>query len=564
MNTPSPALITQRAVRRFPRFALIFICLLYVLAGLWGHDPWKRLDVTSFGYMWTLAQQKTDFFNIQMAGLSPDPDAYLPYWIGAWSIQWLGQVMPAELAVRVPFSLLSWASMAFIWYGIYYLSRNPQAQPVAFAFGGEAHPKDYARSLADAGLLAFIACLGLALPIHETTPMAMQLHGIAAVFAGASILPFFPTRGLLIAWSGLLIMTLSGAPSLALILGLGCVFLWSKHPQSKPPQIWGMLLGLLSMLLLIVEMDLWRWRILSSHELFNGWRDKGELLIWFLWPAWPLAAWTLWTWRAIWKSQVWSQHLTWPSFMLVVTLVASLLTRDPDRTLLLALPGMAALAAFSLPTLSRAVAALIDWFTLLFFTGGALIIWGVWVSLQTGVPAQPALNVAKLVPGFVHNFNILSFSVAVVVSLIWLRLIQWRVGRHPHAIWKSLVLPASGATLCWVLLMTLWLPILDRGLSYKTWSEMLTRQIKQPSCVYALNLDRSQIAGLGYHGQIEFRPLPEHAAPTQCTWLMTRPATLLESDQRLSDWQFLFKSTRPADKKDEVFVYTSTSRSSDD
>ena len=333
MNTPSPALITQRAVRRFPRFALIFICLLYVLAGLWGHDPWKRLDVTSFGYMWTLAQHKTDFFNIQMAGLSPDPDAYLPYWIGAWSIQWLGPLIPAELAVRVPFSLLSWASMAFIWYGIYYLSRNPQAQPVAFAFGGEAHPKDYARSLADAGLLAFIACLGLALPIHETTPMTMQLHGIAAVFAGASILPFFPTRGLLIAWLGLLVMTLSGAPSLALILGLGCIFIWSTHPQSNQPQIWSMVAGLLCMLLLIVEMDLWRWRVLSVDELFKGWREKGELLIWFLWPAWPLAAWTLWTWRAIWKSQVWNQHLTWPSFMLVVTLVASLLTRDPDRTL---------------------------------------------------------------------------------------------------------------------------------------------------------------------------------------------------------------------------------------
>jgi hypothetical protein len=225
---------------------------------------------------------------------------------------------------------------------------------------------------------------------------------------------------------------------------------------------------------------------------------------------------------------------------------------------------LAALAAFSLPTLSRAVAALIDWFTLLFFTGGALIIWGVWVSLQTGVPAQPALNVAKLVPGFVHDFNILSFAVAVVVSLIWLRLIQWRVGRHPQAIWKSLVLPASGATLCWVLLMTLWLPILDRGLSYKTWSELLTSQIKQPSCVYALNLDRSQIAGLGYHGQFEFLPLPEHAAPTQCTWLMTRPGTFFENDLRLSDWQFSFKSTRPADKKDEVFVYTSKSRSTND
>jgi hypothetical protein len=112
--------------------------------------------------------------------------------------------------------------------------------------------------------------------------------------------------------------------------------------------------------------------------------------------------------------------------------------------------------------------------------------------------------------------------------------------------------------------MTLWLPILDRGLSYKTWSELLTSQIKQPSCVYALNLDRSQIAGLGYHGPFEFWPLPENDAPTPCTLLMTRPGTLMENDRRLNEWQFLFKSTRPADKKDEVFVYTRPSRSTDD
>jgi hypothetical protein len=45
---------------------------------------------------------------------------------------------------------------------------------------------------------------------------------------------------------------------------------------------------------------------------------------------------------------------------------------------------------------------------------------------------------------------------------------------------------------------------------------------------------------------------------------MTRPGMLMENDRRLNEWQFLFKSTRPADKKDEVFVYTRPSRSTDD
>jgi hypothetical protein len=52
---------------------------------------------------------------------------------------------------------------------------RPRAQPVPFAFGGEASPTDYARAIADGGLLALIACLGLAQLSHETTPALAQL-----------------------------------------------------------------------------------------------------------------------------------------------------------------------------------------------------------------------------------------------------------------------------------------------------------------------------------------------------------------------------------------------------
>ena len=43
-----------------------------------------------------------------------------------------------------------------------------------------------------------------------------------------------------------------------------------------------------------------------------------------------------------------------------------------------------------------------------------------------------------------------------------LALVRWRTGRHRNALWKSLVLPAGGVALAWLLLMTLWLP-LERG-----------------------------------------------------------------------------------------------------
>ena len=91
-------------------------------------------------------------------------------------------------------------------------------------------------------------------------------------------------------------------------------------------------------------------------------------------------------------------------------------TPSSDRSLLLGLPALATLAAFALPTLGRSVAALIDWFTLLFFSGCAFIIWVIWISMQTGFPAKPAANVAKLAPGFEPSFSALAFVAAVAAT----------------------------------------------------------------------------------------------------------------------------------------------------
>jgi hypothetical protein len=53
MNTsaskPSPAIVTQEAVRRLPRWALVLLCVAYVLAGFLGREPWKAMDIVWAG-----------------------------------------------------------------------------------------------------------------------------------------------------------------------------------------------------------------------------------------------------------------------------------------------------------------------------------------------------------------------------------------------------------------------------------------------------------------------------------------------------------------------------------
>ena len=119
-------------------------------------------------------------------------------------------------------------------------------------------------------------------------------------------------------------------------------------------------------------------------------------LVWFTWPAWPLALWTLWRWRR----RLLSRHIVVSARCVAVALGACIAMGGSDRALMLGLPPLAVLAAFALPTLQRSTAAAIDWFSVFFFSIAALTIWVIYVSMQTGIPAKPAANVARLAPGY--------------------------------------------------------------------------------------------------------------------------------------------------------------------
>src|SRR5205085_4093259 len=145
----------------------------------------------------------------------------------------------------------------------------------------------------------------------------------------------------------------------------------------------------------------WHWRLGANEGVGQELHTVARLVVWFTWPAWPLALWTVWRWRR----QLTRRHVALPLWFALVSLATTMLAPNPDRALLLGLPALATLAAFALPTFQRSVGALIDWFTLLFFSGCALVIWVIWISLQTGVPPKPAANVARLAPGFVPSFS---------------------------------------------------------------------------------------------------------------------------------------------------------------
>lgn len=558
MNPPSPAIVAQNAVRSLPRWIMLLLCATYVLAGFVGREPWREVDMAAFGFMQSMASGASSWTQPLIDGMAPDAPGLLQYWLGAWALKLLPSAMPADLVVRLPFMLLLALGLWCTWRGVFSLARTPGAQPVTFAFGGEASPTDYARAMADGGLLAFMACLGLAQLSHETSHTLVQLTALCAVFFAAASMWWQPKLSAIAAMLSLLALALAGAPFVAMLLGAGAIILalGTQTPKLSQRFSWAAWWAL-SMAVAAAAawvLGLWEYRLINPWVQGKDWQSIARLLMWFSWPAWLLALWALWRWRWHLQQPTRNPHLVWPLWLWAIAVFCTIFTLDGDRSLILALPGIAALAAFALPTFKRSLGALVDWLTLFFFTISAITIWVVWVSVQTGVPAKPAQNVQRLAVGFEPTFTLFPFLVAAAATVGWLLLVAWRTRRHRAAIWKSLAVPAGGTVLGWVLLMTLWLPMLDYARSYAPHVQAVMHVVPaNVQCVNTLGFGPGLTTAFRFHSGKQIVTGLQDAGT--CNWLIATPAAWsAQGSDTSAPWQLVEQVTRPTDRHDHLLV----------
>ena len=116
------------------------------------------------------------------------------------------------------------------------------------------------------------------------------------------------------------------------------------------------------------------------------------------------------------------------------------------------------------------------------------------------------------------------------------------------------MLPAGGAALCWLLLMTLWLPLLDFARGYTPVVGQVTRLIDQPGCVEVHGLSRGHVAAFKYHGKLTLQPVSVAAA---CPWMIVGAASAdaLRAGLDMRQWKLLANVRRPADANDNVLLY---------
>ncbi len=241
-----------------------------------------------------------------------------------------------------------------------------------------------------------------------------------------------------------------------------------------------------------------------------------------------------------------------PLLVLVV-----LQSHQSNRLFMLLLPPLSVLATFALPTLKRGAINAIDWFATVEFHDARQLRLACLDAGLFGFPrrSRATSRVSRL--GFVPQFKILSFVCAVAVTVCWFVLVRWRLARHPKVLWRSVVLSSAGTTLMWVLLMTLWLPVVNYSRTYKDVAEQIAIHLPDDyTCISPVRLGDAQIATFAYFGDMHF------AFNEDCDVILRQDTQDFGEPSAMSDfmWKLVWEGRRVADRDERFRLYVRIDR----
>lgn len=522
---------------------LALLCAVWLGTGLVGHDPWQSDDAYSFGLVYHILQSG-DWLVPTLAG-EPYMDKPPLFYI------------TAALFAKLFSPLLELHEGARLASGFY--------TALTLLFMGLAGRELFGRSRGWTAAIILIGCLGMLVRSHELITDLALLTGCAMMLYGYTL----SMRRTL--WAGMLIGNGIGigfmskgfiAPTLFVLISAALLLFRTWRMRS--------FLSSLAIALLFALPWLTVWPFLlyqRSPELFMEWfwtlnighwfgyiqgGDYAEalyyvkILPWFAWPALPLAAWAVWEARRRVLHEAEFQLLLVSFFVMLLTL--SVVPNIKEVFALPILLPLALLANAALPTLRRGAANALDWFGIMTFGFVAILMWWGWAGLLRNNHAKITLWLKDYQPGFEPVFNATTFWVALIVTVLWVLLV-WRVGRSMR---RAVLNWAGGVTLLWVLAMTLWLPWLDNGKSYRGMVVSLKQAMpKHHSCIASRDVGDTQRAMLQYLGNITTHTQAQLA----CDLLLVhgeRAASLVEKE---TTWVKLWEGNRKGVKSEPFRLY---------
>lgn len=514
---------------------LALLLAAYLLPGLLGHDPWKTEDAVGFGVTYGMLSGGP-WLAPQLAGEPFLRDGPLYYWLATLTARIASFALPLHDGARL-------ASLAC---GI-----------VAIYFTRLAARELYGKEQADLSALALLGCLGFLIHSRAVTADVAGLAAAAVSYYGLAIAWKKSGKAALLFGGASAVMLLSSgvAHMLGPVIAALAVAPIGADPGKRGylrAVLWGtgglvaIAVGWFALLrALHPEYSSAWWSAQTADFAVPGLASSVEslkTLAWLAWPSWPLALWAGWAFR---------RNLRNPGFAVpfvgsVVTLAILFATRDVRET-----DALALLVPLSIPAgaaamfLRRGAANALSWFSLMTATLLGLALWVMWFAMQTGTPAQLALNVAKLEPGFEPRFEWLPFAVALLYSIAWIVFVR----RAEVTTLRSLPFWSTGLTLVWALAMTLWLSWIDYGKTYRPVAQGLRAALPaKANCVASRDLGEVQRAVFHYHGGLLPQRL-EAGKGQSCDWLLIQASSRDADIAPGPQWEKVWEGARPRDRE---------------
>jgi 4-amino-4-deoxy-L-arabinose transferase-like glycosyltransferase len=528
--------LTQRKdlpTTRLAQLGVLALCAIWLLAGVFGHDPWKNDDALHLGA--AFGMNKDNWLVPRIAG---DPWLASPplyHWVAALCGKLFGWLMPWHDAARLASSVFAAALLAML------------ARTASTLFGPSA-------GLA-APMMA-IGTLGLLVPLHDAQPAIVTLTGFAVTLFGLLQWRQRPVHGGLIVGAGIGLCFL-GTGLAGTVVPATVTALVQLHPAWRTQR--NHAAGLVALAVAAMMAFPWPWLLhqhssvlfdlwwfaelsnLSAHESFT--LRHLELMAWASWPVLPLALWTVWLERR----RLWQPPTLLP---LTAALVALLhfLVNDPKLTSLLpALVPLTLLAATGAGRLKRGAANAFDWFGMMTFTLLSGLIWLGGIAILTGEPARVAKNFSKPAPDFVAMLSVPALLLAIAASVGWIVVMV----RTPRSPWRAAARWSVGMTTVWVLLIALWLPWIDHGKTYRSVSVDFSQALAgYDGCIARRNLGLAQRASLDYFSGI--RTVSRNHAQ-HCRFMIVQARQ--GAEKTLPGWRAVLATSRPGDKSEEMRLY---------
>jgi 4-amino-4-deoxy-L-arabinose transferase-like glycosyltransferase len=521
---------------------LLILCLIWIVLGLVGHAPWKPLETTGISTVKGILKGG-NLIAATSNGANNIETPPLYYLTAAVSAKLLSPILSTHDGARL---------FNAIWLAIMLLMVGMTGREL------------WSRGVGRHATFIMIGTVGLVLSAHSLSAEVANLTALATGFYALALSKRRPWRASGLFGIALAIGFLSyGFMPLMIMISTSLILFLLFNAWRTPSFI-----RFLATSILIASPLMLTWVFLFYQynptlyfswlkTSLNGFKQLNHLyflriLLWYSWPALPLALLGLWQYR--------NQLLSKPKFQLIICFFTcslfflSIGAPPKDINGLPLLLPLVALGANSVEHLKRGAASALNWFGITLFGVIGVLIWLGWLAMMTGYPNKIKERMQFLSGAYDTPFNLLSFIIALTITLIWL-LVCIRAKQTN----KSTVTNwAVGMTFGWGLLMTLWLPLIDSAKSYQSVFTSFNNSLpKDHGCINSLNVAQPQRLLLNYYTNIDLRTF-ETSQRLDCDFYLLQDVKGTGKMQPGFEWKLIWSGKRPADRKESFRLFQRT------